>query len=335
MTSPKLISSVQINEILRLNLHFSPLYGNRLANHLPMATVALRNLGASPEQVRRFVSDYAQRLDPLPISPKSEPPPVRFPTLGSRDFDNDTFFFASQLEAIGVDAVLKVWIPRLFAGLSASAFHCLIRLAYAVEAGVESEIGAALAFWSSEYVCFSMPLIEHDKSPAEVFDEVVANFSVGKAQSGIIIDKMVAASSDPFFAQGIFVPKSLDMDSIRSAVLALYERCEDFTLLHTVTATHAARVLRPFFLDEAAACRHLWVGLNLAVATVADVLARAQPRNQLRPFDGDWNAIFNVGTSSSDDHVIKLIYTAWQESQLGSRDRYKWVAARKAGLIPG
>ena len=41
-------------ELLAQSRHYAPLYGNRLANHLPMAVVALDGLGAAAGILRRF-----------------------------------------------------------------------------------------------------------------------------------------------------------------------------------------------------------------------------------------------------------------------------------------
>jgi hypothetical protein len=41
------------------SLAYGPLYGNRLANHLPMALLALDRLGADAATMRRFADGYA------------------------------------------------------------------------------------------------------------------------------------------------------------------------------------------------------------------------------------------------------------------------------------
>jgi hypothetical protein len=87
----------------------APLCGNRLANHLPMALLALDRLGSSGDYPR-FVR-----------------------------------FFQERIREAGVDAVLHDWVPVLMPGLAASAFHAMIRLAYAIEGGLEDEIAPALA----------------------------------------------------------------------------------------------------------------------------------------------------------------------------------------------
>ena len=54
-------------------------------------------------------------------------------------------FFQGRIREAGFDAVLHDWVPVLMPGLAASAFHALIRLAYAIDSGIEDEIACALA----------------------------------------------------------------------------------------------------------------------------------------------------------------------------------------------
>lgn len=331
MITTHAISLADLHGILHSYRQFSALYGDRLANHLPMAVTALWRMGGDEEEIDRFALNYVKRLELRLGRVDSCNHDDDLPKLGSRDFENDSMFFAAQLETSSVDDVLGVWIPRLLPGLSASAFHGLIRTAYAVESGCRSEIGDALGFWSSEYTDFSIPLIEQDVSLQDVIGNVIAHFS-NREYSGIIVDKMVAVSRDEFFSNGMVLPKNLTLDAIRRVVLDLYSQCEEFTLLHTVTSTHAMRVLWRFVANQKLACEILWQGLLLAIATVSNVFARnAQSLVNDLP-KADWAEILRRGRQNLDDHTIKLIYTALEESRVADEERYNWIAARKVGI---
>lgn len=332
MTTKQHIDEDELHWILHSFREFSPLYGDRLANHLPMAVTALWRMGGDAGQIRRFAQNYAQKLERRPKPAAAANSASRVPQCGSHDFEQDSAYFAAQLAASGADAVLGQWIPRLLPGLSASAFHCLIRTAYAVESGYISEIADALAFWSSEYTDFAMPWVEQDRSPQDVIGDMVACFGDGRDYSGIIIDKMIAVSQEPFFAHGLALPRQLTLDRIRAAVLDLYSLCDDFALLHTVTATHAMRVLHRFVGDQDTACRFLWQGLLLAVATVANVVVRHPQTKATGSAKAEWDEILSRSRESLDDHVIKLVYTAREESRLGDGEQYRWIAARKVGM---
>jgi hypothetical protein len=331
--SKQVVSEADLHGVLNSYRQFAALYGDRLANHLPMAATALWRMGADEAQIHRFAESYAKKLYLRRELGESKSLENYFPQLGSRNYEKDSAFFSAELATSSVGAVLGIWVPRLLPGLSASAFHCLIRTAYAVESGDKSEIADSLAFWSSEYTEFSMPWIEQDRSPQDLLSDVVAHFSAGRSYSGIIADKMIAVSREPFFAHGLILPRRLTLDGIRSAVLNLYLRCEDFTLLHTVTSTHAMRVLQRFAGDERTGCNLLWQGLVLAVATVADIVAFHPQTAKIDSINADWDEILSRGRESLDDHVIKLVYTAREESHFGNEGKYKWIAARKAGML--
>ncbi|MGO1073520.1 questin oxidase family protein [Lysobacter sp. CA199] len=323
-----------LQRMLRSFRRYSPLYGERLSNHLPMATIALWRMGADDAQIDRFAKRYARRLQPRPeLTQAAQADAAHVPPhLGAGEFARDAAFFAAQLDASGAPAVLAQWIARLLPGVASSAFHDLIRTAYAVESGCVEELADALASWSAEYVDFAMPWWADERSPQALIDEVVARFDDRRDYQGPIVDRMLAVSRDPFFARGVPLPPALSLERIRQAVLQLYASGDDFTVLHTVTATHAMRTLQRFMPDRDAACRYLWRGVLLAVATVADAVARNRASPASVATDAPWETIVQRGRDSLDDHVVKLVYTAWQESALGEDDSYRQVAARKAGV---
>lgn len=306
-----------LHDILASARSYAPQYGNRLANHLPMAAGALARMGASDEQLQRFIEAYAPRL-----LARAE---------AGGEFEQFAAAFAAELTAGGPATVLRAWLPRLLPGLTASAYHCLIRTAYAYESGYLPELADALAYWRTAYVKTELASRPEQRRPAAALEDVLAAFGAGRPYSGIILDKMQAAARDPFFAAGAPVPARLTLDAVRAAVLGLYRQCEEFTLLHTVTATHALRVLLPFCGDEKAACTALWQAHLLAVATVARTVAEKRGPAAPVPQAG-WEEILACACDSQDDHTIKLVYTAWEEGKLRDEAAYRAVAARKLSL---
>lgn len=324
------LDEAELHRLLFSLQQFNPLYGDRLANHLPMATIALWRLGASSAQVHRFAQNYEARLQRRPVPAGANTLSPRSVILGTHDFERNVEFFSTLLKTSSPESVLGHWVPRLLPGLGASAFHGLIRTAYAFESGCHPELAGALALWSAEYVCFPMAQVEQDRAPHAMIEELIVHFGMGRSYSGTIIDRMAAVALDPFFAAGVPLPRSLSLEQIRHAVLELYAIREDFTLLHTVTATHAVRMLLCFCEDQHAACAHLWQGILLAVATVSEAVTATVPRRALP--DAPWEEISARAVESLDEHVVKLVYTAQQESRFGDGDRYRQLAARKVGI---
>lgn len=310
---------------------YAPLYGDRLANHLPMSTSALWRIGAGPEQIDRFAANYARRLELRTQSPDRASGPAQ-PKFHTEAFEQNLGYFNALIDSVGPTRTIARWLPRLVPGLAASAFHGLIRTAYAMESGCTAELAQALAFWAAEYTELPITPIIQDRSSREIVDELIAATSLEPDTPGIIIDRMKMIAKAPYFRRGIPTPRDLSIDVLRSAVLDLYGALEDFTLLHTVTATHALRVLEPHTDNMGAACRYLWVGVSLATATVAPRLSRVAGASAALP-DDSWEDLLDICRNSLDDHAVKLAYTALRESTPGTEDVYRMLVARKLASI--
>jgi hypothetical protein len=320
------------SELLAEGRRYAPLYGNRLANHLPMALVALDRLGADAAAMRGFADRYAQRLLPAGQGCAVLDPHDYLGSSG--DYPRFVRFFEERIRESGADAVLADWVPVLLPGLAASAFHAMIRLAYAIEAGVEGELAQALAYWASEYVTLPFSL-----DPAEgTLDEIAARLRARVAghvfKPGIIIDKMQEIAWHPALGGMAVQPAAAPaLRAIAQFGLSAYCRHEDFTLLHVVTGCHAFRLLQPFVHDAALARRYLWQAVVSAWLTVAPA---DEPAQGCAPGCGTPGEIAMLATRASDDHAIKLCYSALCEYREYGDARYLQAAWRKlarAGLL--
>ncbi|MFA6262587.1 MAG: questin oxidase family protein, partial [Bacteroidia bacterium] len=112
---------------------FDAEYRNGLSNHLPMALLALRRLGADGARLEAFAARYAKRLEPAPAAvawPAGDGWPER---LGEREaWPAYRSLFGEWLAHESADTVLQQALPVLAPGCGAAAFHGLIRTAYAV-----------------------------------------------------------------------------------------------------------------------------------------------------------------------------------------------------------
>jgi hypothetical protein len=317
------------SELLAASYAYAPLYGNRLANHLPMALVALDRLGADAATMRRFADGYARKLLPAAVSSSGLDP---HDVLGSSgDYPRFLSFFQDRIREAGVEAVLHDWAPVLMPGLAASAFHGMIRLAYAIEGGFEDEIARALAYWAGEYAALPLSL-EPDQG---TLDQIAGRLRIKVAnhdfKPGIIIDKMLEIAWDPALAGAVIQPAAPpSLREIAAFGLDAYRRREDFTLLHVVTGCHAFRIVQPYANDKALARRYLWQAVLVAWLTVvAAPMGRAQAGGDDAEIGEEEIAARAV--LSSDDHVIKLCYSALCEYGEYGDLAYLRIAARKLG----
>jgi hypothetical protein len=309
---------------------YAPLYGDRLANHLPMALVALDRLGAGTSTLQAFASHYAERLVQVADSRAALDPHDYLGSAG--DYPRFIRFFEERIAESGVEAVVRDWVPVLLPGLAASAFHAMIRLAYAIEAGDEDEIARALAFWASEYATLPLSLDPADGSLGEIAARLHARVVGHVFKPGIIIDKMLEIAWHPALAGPVIQPERAPaLRDIAGFALEAYAAHEDFTVLHAVTGCHAFRLIERFANDRALARRYLWQAVVAAYLTVQPPECAAA-RDELRGCALAPDDIARLAVRATDDHVIKLCYSALCEHRHYGNDKYLQVASRKLAL---
>jgi hypothetical protein len=290
-----------------------------------MALIALDALGASPQVLERFAAHYSPRLTTRdPPQPSLDP----YTVLGKREcFEGAYSYFVEAIAQLGTDAVLSNWVPRLLPGVSASAFHALIRLAYAVEAQQPDEIAAALAYWVIEYQALGELGVSSDVSLQQIAASAAAAVSKHAWHGRLIIDRMVDVAAHPAMLQRPSQPERIDVPSIARFALEQYAAREDFTLLHLVTGCHAFTLVAPYAGEPERAARYLWQAVLLAFLTTnrSEAEFAAAQHGHV-----EWQRCLQTAASSLDDHVIKLVYTAWREFTRSQDPRYRHIAARKS-----
>ncbi len=303
-----------------------PLYGNRLANHLPMVLIALDRMCATSEQMHTFASAYQPKLQMLTVIGEAQNPKEN---LGSgRGFEGALRYFREMCAQNGVEYVLRQWVPILTPGLAASAFHAFIRLAYAVEAENESEVCFALAYWATEYCPLSLSMSTIESTPEAIVADLTRAVIDHRFGPGIIIDRMTDIAAHPIIRGSHIQPKNITLSMIVNFALSAHIRNDDFATLHMITSCHAFRVIQKYFDDHTLALRYLWEAIAIAYLTTERVDSECR---ELLPKSRkySWSNCIENAKRSSDDHMIKLTYTAWQESLEYKDDRFLAVASRK------
>jgi hypothetical protein len=128
---------------------------------------------------------------------------------------------------------------------------------------------------------------------------------------------MAAAARDPAFAAAYSSPPaegSALLASMSKAAAGLYAQTGDFTILHMITATHAARIVAaavpalatPAFFEAA------WRSYITAYASTG-----APPKMEAPPpaDPTGWGALLAAARTSPNDHAVKLTYTCLRERQ--------------------
>lgn len=310
------------SELLAGARHFAPQYGPGLANHLPMALVALDRMGAGAAAMRAFAVHYATRLVRYADEPGVADPREH---LGAgKHYAQVARHFQQRIEEAGSDAVLREWVPVLLPGLATGAFHAMIRLAYAVDAGDDAQAALALAYWVTAYKPLPMSGEVADDSPAAIAARL-ANAVKGQVfEGGTIGDRMGQVAVHPCLSATAVQPKHLSLRDLAQFSIGAYAVRENFTILHTVTGCHAFRLLLPFAGAEQPVLRHLWQAVLVAYLSTISQDREPAPAVPLLPID----QIRVRACSSLNDHVIKICYTALCEYREYGDDRYLVVASR-------
>jgi len=214
----------------------------------------------------------------------------------------------------GIRKVLNEYLDRLFPGVSASAFHALIRLAYALEINSTEEVAISLAFWSSEFQNNGKIKKSSGKSLFDIFNDLNKDFKNFDPGHGIISEKIASIVKSVEFKKKYIQPDYIELRDIALLAIKLYLTSGDFILLHGVTASHALRIVLPFVKDKNSALRYFWISL-LAAILISDFkeIERERLLQGGMSEQNRINKVFKSVLQSIDDHTIKIVYSCWQE----------------------
>ena len=312
---------------------YHPLYGDRLANHLPMELYALKQLGASDNKLKSAFDKSLEKLSLVDDSATDNPCFDLTYNLGnSQQYNNYLDYFQKEIARLGYEALLKSSLPILLPGIAASAFHALIRLAYAIEAKNEKEIAIALAFWCTEFQSFEISNQHTEECLQDIMKRLAPLGSQHLFAPGIIVDRMREIGELLKCNKTLLQPKTIQISEIRQFCVTAFADKSNFTLLHTVTACHAFRIVSPYILNKALAMREIWKAVVIAYLSTG--LSYEAPKIKHPQIQIDFNvelefsSVINTAAKSTNTHVIKLVYTCWREFIEYKDPIYYFVAKR-------
>ncbi|WP_281545631.1 questin oxidase family protein [Grimontia sp. SpTr1] len=291
--------------LIRHGHRYSPVFGPRLSNHLPMALIAMSRLGASSKDLHEEFQRATPHLEAeqAPVAPQAL-------KLGEKTHNADfVLYYSKELETKGIEATLNEALPTLLPGIAAGSFHALIRLAYAVESEDFTEISHALAYWSSGFTPLGNLQYATDKDAVSHLNEALGVMRDHTYREGIIIDHVEELRELAKYRAVSTQPASLTKESVAIVVLSQYAASNDFTLLHGVTGFQALLSLAPFIDNFDFALDCFWQAYVGAACTAEYRDPVAPERRNIRP---DWGLWFKQALATQDDHTIKLIYSCAQ-----------------------
>ncbi|MFM0213589.1 questin oxidase family protein [Paraburkholderia sediminicola] len=323
---------IKLSELLDANVRFD-LAARGTTNHCPMALVALAEMGASPARLQAFFDmwqrEYALSAPPIDaVIPRHE----WARHLGERAaFGALRLCFHDWIADAGPVPVITTVLQEVPFAPATQAFHSLIRLAYGIEAGHTGEIAAGLASLISSHLPMDVSL-EENRTAESVdagFDQVTQALSGAVFQGTSITSRLRAVATDVRFGRAVPVPPADVelLDDLARATIGAYWRKPDFTLLHTVTATRAARIVFAQLHDGLVKqlLPSLWIALCAAYATVGRL---PDAEATIPDLAVDWNDVCRMAVTSDDDHVIKMTYACLCEDRRAPSPLYLASAAR-------
>lgn len=331
-----------ITELLEDNRHFDAQYGGGLSNHLSMALVALQRLGATDARLVEYFRTYAKRLEPAPPAGSPLTRATYAASLGTQKrYPDYLAFFKAELRRLGHQQLLATYLPPLLPGIAAAAFHAVIRLAYALQVNDEADTAVSLAYLADSYLPLGQPTgaAPIAEPPVELLRRLAGTQALARRtwRGGLITNSLVEIGAQPAFAPVIdWLPASAaGLAPLAEAALLVYASTGNFTALHGLTSTHALRIAWPHVPDPAAAARYQFQALCAAYISIGTppLLTDAERARLARQSLPAWPAIAAAAVRSSDEHVIKLVYSAREEDAAYPNSLYRYAAAKKAGLI--
>ena len=119
-------------------------------NHIVMTLIALYRLGASTEQMEAYYHSKKKKenisftKDEISINEENW---IQF--LGNTTaLSSYIKFFIGEIKTDGVDKTLQIYLPKLISGVTAAAYHGLLRLVYAIDVQNNLEIALSMAYFA-------------------------------------------------------------------------------------------------------------------------------------------------------------------------------------------
>jgi hypothetical protein len=323
---------------------YDPEYGGGMCNHLPLALTALDQMGATPGQLNDYRRAHVSWLETLPeraAAPTGAWPFRKADHAGFVDLQAD---FRLRVARAGWETVLRATLPDLAPGLSAAAFHGLIRTAMGVTSRHEGEIAAGLAYWAAHWqrlgVVLGAPAESATSADPLLLLERVRNdprfaFDPKKAP-GLIDDTLLAVGGLSGFGEVIhWLDPACGIGDLACAGAVLYGATGDFTALHTVTAAQAVSMLLQYVEAPKVLLPWLWQGVAAAYIGIGrPALPDADTITAWRATETPaWPELVRSAVAEDDEHTVKLCYAALSLGRLTGDRLFRWLAAREVGAL--
>lgn len=319
-----------LHALLTANARFA-LNGRGTTNHCPMVLTALAAMGASPARLGQAFRHWEETWA-LPAPEAAEP--IAWEAWPAHAGRVDAFValsrcFAGRASRVGESQLLLDVLGALPPAPASGAFHALLRIAAALESSHGGELAAGLAALVAGRLELPLGRAPRATSAGQGLARVSECLGGRAYAESWITAQLRAVAAEPDFVAALpAAPRGMPLcDALAPLALRLYWQSDDFTVLHLVTGTRAARLL----LERLpAAWREPWEEALWAAFCAAYVTAGAPALLPLAPPDDapGWDALLPRALAHDDDHVIKLAHACWREDARAPSPLYRAAVQR-------
>jgi hypothetical protein len=304
-----------LDRVLDDELAFSPSIHGRFSSHLAMALVALHQMGADSERLTATFDEHARH--------RPEP-------RDDRDVLDERI---AEVMSDGIEATVRRRVPALAAGPGSQLFHPMIRLAYALDAGHEGQVAAALLDWERRHHVFPVPAVP---TGSRRLRDVAADLKAATWPHTFDFDGIARRPELAEALAGVAVD-ARTLDDVSGFAIAAHVTADDFITLHLVTGARALRKVGEYVDAEVALQLAGSAAMVMAVgyaAVGAPPLLSESQLDAIRASDlPDRASIEQRAIADADPHVIKLANVALVEEQRTGDPLYRYAAARVVELV--
>jgi hypothetical protein len=310
-------ASATLHRLLDEELAFSPSIQGIFSSHLPMALVALEQMGAGPDRLQAVFDAHARH------------PEVELRT------DRDVLDVRlAEVARDGIAPTVRRRVPEVLDAPGTALFHPAIRLAYALEVGHGGQVAAALLDWEQRRVAAPPLPSRGDRRLTDVAASL-ASHPTGTWSRSFDLDGIARRAEILQALAGVALDDHT-LDDVSAFALAAHATADDFITLHLVTGARAVRTIAGY-LDDANALA--LAAHSLPIMAIAYVAVGAPPLLSAAELDERRAAplpsverIEERAVAARDPHVIKLANVALAELERTGDPLYQHLASRVVGF---
>ena len=309
-----------ILELINKNNGYRPFFADGQTNHLPMTLFAMYKIGASEIELNNFVEEYKQhhKMEKLFFIDSTININNWTEYLGQTEkFEEYQEFFKLEMIKLGTRKMIENYFNCLISGIASEAFHCLIKLCYAIESDNENEVINALAYFCACY--FQIPTIKKivTQSSISLIIKDIENsnwFSKHIYEGHTISKKIMCVFNDPEFSYNIQFPDFTNdkvILQLKNSVLKIHLSRWNFISLHLVTSFHSLKIIEPYVTDKDDLYKKYWTTVIGCLVAMNKVISKSVSLDIVCDFN--WDKTFKKALETKEEHVIKLVYSCYKE----------------------